>query len=255
MNSSLKKAVILAAGKGTRMKELTAHLPKPMVPVAGMPVLEHIIRGLTAVGIKEFLIITGYKAEAVRSQCGDGSDGKASIHYSQQQVQDGTGRVIELSKDFVANNAFLLSYGDILVSNTTYAAIQENWSKEKLDGILTVKLGEDVRKGAIAIFDDQFNLRELVEKPLEPEIERLRHQFRNFKPWYNAGIYAFRPSIFHYTSKLQKSVRGEYELTDAIRQMASDKLKMRGVVITDYWIDVRDSEALAEADRRLASSE
>ena len=69
-------------------------------------------------------------------------------------------------------------------------------------------------------------------------------------PWYNAGIYTFKPTIFSYVAPLQKSPRGEYELTDAIRAMARDGKKVRAIEIKGYWTDVRDAEALAEANKR-----
>src|SRR5205814_3855130 len=95
------KAVILAAGKGTRMKELTNEVPKPMLPVHGKPILEHIIDGLMGAGIRSFCIITGWRAEAIEEHFGDGSKLGAHIRYARQAVQDGTGKAPELAKDFV----------------------------------------------------------------------------------------------------------------------------------------------------------
>ncbi|MBI4023462.1 MAG: NTP transferase domain-containing protein [Verrucomicrobia bacterium] len=252
-NYPIRKAVLLAAGKGTRMKNLTSELPKPMLPVAGKPALEHILQGLLSAGIREFLIITGYRSQAVQSHFGDGSRWGASVAYMEQVVQDGTGRVVELAREFAGDDAFVLSYGDILVSPNNYPAIQELWSaKQPSDGILAITLGEDVRKGAICIFETDFRLCELIEKPSETEIQQLRRQFGEFKPWYNAGLYVFTPLIFDFTARLQKSARGEYELTDAIRRLARDGRVLRGLPINGYWLDVRDPEALAEANRRFA---
>ncbi len=255
-NSPLKKAVLLAAGKGTRMNKLTADLPKPMIPVAEVPILERILTGLISAGIDKFLIITGYKAKVIQAHFGDGSRWKISIIYQQQKIQNGTGRVVELARDFIGKDPFLLSYGDILVSSNTYASIQKEWTqKVTLDGIITIKLGEDIRQGAVALFDEKFNLCDLVEKPNESEIEKLRLQFGNFKPWYNAGIYVFKPCLFKYIAQLKKSSRGEYELTDAIRQMAQEHLCLHGLVISDYWIDVRDTETLAKAQHHFTNGE
>jgi NDP-sugar pyrophosphorylase family protein len=86
------KAVILAAGKGTRMRELTNDLPKPMLKVKGKPILEHILEGIRAAGIREFCIVTGYKAEMVEAHFGDGACWDARVIYARQTVQDGTGR-------------------------------------------------------------------------------------------------------------------------------------------------------------------
>src|SRR5881396_778141 len=97
------KAVILAAGKGTRMKELTNEVPKPMLRVQGRPILEHIIEGLIATGICEICIVTGWHAEAIESYFGDGTKWGVKICYARQVEQDGTGKAPELAKEFVGS--------------------------------------------------------------------------------------------------------------------------------------------------------
>src|SRR3954470_24544050 len=101
------KAVILAAGKGTRMKELTNELPKPMLRVQGKPILEHILEGILGAGIHDIFIVTGFKAETIESYFGDGSKWKARIAYGRQLVQDGTGKAPELAKAFLGASPFL----------------------------------------------------------------------------------------------------------------------------------------------------
>jgi NDP-sugar pyrophosphorylase family protein len=109
------KAVILAAGKGTRMKELTNEVPKPMLKVEGRPILDHIVRGILSAGVKEIFIVTGYRAETTESYFGDGAKWGAKISYGRQLVQDGTGKAPEVAKEFVGASSFILTYGDILV--------------------------------------------------------------------------------------------------------------------------------------------
>src|SRR4029077_13833392 len=116
----IPKAVILAAGRGTRMRELTAEVPKPMIAVRGKPVLQHIVEGLRHTGVREFLVVVGYRADALQNFFGDGSRHNISIQYATQTVQDGTGRVVDLSRDFVGDRPFVLSYGDILVDPVNY---------------------------------------------------------------------------------------------------------------------------------------
>src|SRR5215470_4318153 len=108
------KAIILAAGKGTRMRELTQELPKPMLKVQGKPILEHIIDGLRTTGIGEFCVITGYRADVIENYFASGSRLGIQISYARQVVQDGTGKAPELAKSFVGADNFLLTYGDIL---------------------------------------------------------------------------------------------------------------------------------------------
>src|SRR5881394_370316 len=95
MTTEIDKAVVLAAGRGTRMRELTSEVPKPMIEVRGKPVLQHIIEGLRNAGIGELLVVVGYRADAVRNFFGDGSGDNVAIQYATQTVQDGTGRVVD----------------------------------------------------------------------------------------------------------------------------------------------------------------
>lgn len=242
------KAVILAAGKGTRMRELTNELPKPMLPVEGRPILEHIVEGLRATGIREFCIITGWKAEVIEAHFGDGSKWGVKMSYARQVVQDGTGKAPEYAKAFVGDSDFLLTYGDILVRPDTYQSMVDRWRGGSFSGLLTVTEGEDVTKGGLNFFDSEFCLTRLVEKPNAAQLEELRSTgwLKPGQPvWYNAGIYIFRPVLFDFTARLQKSPRNEYELTDAITAMVAAKHRIAGVRIQGRWVDVRDPEVLA----------
>ena len=87
MNRPINKAVLLAAGRGTRMRDLTNELPKPMIAVRGKPILQHIIEGLRAAGVTQFLLIVGYRAEIVRETFRDGALFDVSINYATQAVQ------------------------------------------------------------------------------------------------------------------------------------------------------------------------
>jgi dTDP-glucose pyrophosphorylase len=231
--SQVTKAVILAAGRGTRMKELTDELPKPMVRVKGTPILESIVRGLVANGVERILIVVGWRKEVIFDHFGDGSAFGCVIEYVEQIVQDGTGRVVELAKDFAGNDPFILSYGDILVPAASYALLVDC---DSVDGKLTVKIAEDVRKGGAVFIENGF-VSDLIEKPGEGQPT---------SPYYNAGIYAFSPRIFDYTAKLELSPRGEYELTDAIAAQVRDGLKIEAVELVGEWADVRDPEVLRE---------
>ncbi len=245
------KAVILAAGKGMRMKELTNEVPKPMLRVQGKPILEHIIEGIKASGICEFCVITGWRAEVVEEYFGDGSRFGVRIQYARQVVQDGTGKAPELAKSFVDGDDFLLTYGDILVKPETYQRMLARWREGQFSGLLTVTQGQDVTKGGLNFFDDQFCLKRLIEKPSAEQVEQLRREgwLKAGEPvWYNAGIYLFRPVVFDFTAKLQKSPRGEYELTDAISALVADGQRIAGLEIQGRWVDVRDPEVLASLE-------
>jgi len=234
----INQAVIFAAGRGTRMRELTAEVPKPMIEVRGKPVLQHIIEGLRDAGVRELLVIVGYHAETVRNFFGDGSRHDVSIQYATQTVQDGTGRVVQLAKKFVGKSPFILSYGDILVDPVNYKRVAD--LPENTAAIITVTRGEDVTKGGAVFVNDQMELVDLREKSQPGEVK---------SPWYNAGLYAFRPSIFEFTVKLKPSPRGEYELTDAIRDLARSRKKVKALELMGEWADVRDPEILAKLNQ------
>ncbi|HMP82860.1 MAG TPA: sugar phosphate nucleotidyltransferase [Verrucomicrobiota bacterium] len=242
------KAVILAAGKGTRMKELTNEVPKPMLCVQGKPILEHIITGLISAGVREFFIVTGWRAEVIEGFFGDGSKWNVKIAYGRQVVQDGTGKAPEPAKDFVGNSPFILTYGDILVKPETYQQMVKRFGEANFGGVVTVTGSEDVTKGGLFFFDDRFCLKHLVEKPSAAQLDELRNQGwlkSGATAWYNAGIYIFKPVIFDFTARLQKSPRDEYELTDAISAFIAAGQTLAGLQIQGRWVDVRDPEVLA----------
>jgi dTDP-glucose pyrophosphorylase len=246
------KAVILAAGKGTRMRELTNELPKPMLRHQGKPILEHIVAGILAAGIREIFIVTGWHAEVIENHFGDGSKWNARIAFGRQVVQDGTGKAPELAKDFIGDSPFLLTYGDILVPTETYPQMLRRFGEGDFAGVITVTRGENVAKGGLNFFDEQFCLKRLVEKPSPEQLEQLRRDGwlkPNAPVWYNAGIYIFRPSLFDFTARLPKSPRGEYELTDAIGAIVASRQKLAGLEIQGRWVDVRDPETLARLEK------
>ncbi len=250
------KAIILAAGKGTRMRDLTKEIPKPMLPVHGRPILEHIVEGLVAHGIRDLCIVTGWHAETIEEHFKDGSALGARIQYRRQVVQDGTGKAPEVARDFVGNDDFLLTYGDILVHPETYGRMLHRWSEGPFGGLLTVTAGEDVTKGGINFFNERFELTRLVEKPSPAEVELLRSEgwLKPGQPaWYNAGIYVFAPVLFDFTARLQKSPRGEFELTDAISNMVASGHVVAGLEIQGRWVDVRDPEVLASLQQEAAT--
>ena len=221
------------------MRELTADVPKPMIQVRGKPILLHIVEGLQSAGIKNFLIIVGYHGEMVREYFGDGTCFGLRINYTTQTVQDGTGRVVQLARDFAGDDPFILHYGDILIDSQNYKRLVT--LPPETEALITLKGNEDVSKGGAVFVNERMEVTDVREKanPGEPT-----------SSWYNAGVYSFRPTIFEFTAKLQPSPRGEYELTDAIRDLAQSGKKVQAIELEGYWADVRDPEILA----RLNSS-
>ena len=234
MGETVKKAVILAAGRGKRMRELTAAIPKPMVLICGKPVLEYIIDGLRDAGIERVLLVVGYRKQTIIDYFQRGSGFGVQIEYAEQVTQDGTGSAVELAKSFCQDNSFILSYGDILVDRTCYLPLA---NPEDAEILVTVRRMDDVTQGGAVYVNGAFEVVDLREKQPRDEIRT---------PWYNGGIYTFNSSIFSYIARLEKSPRGEYELTDAIRAVAKEGKKVKAIEIKGKWADVRDPEVLAE---------
>lgn len=210
-----------------------------MIQVQGRPILEYIIEGLRDnTSIREFFLITGYRGDIIREHFGNGDKWNVTIGYGHQEILDGTGKAPELAKAWLSGSSFLLSYGDILVNPENYGRMEEAFRE---DGLLTVRRNEELTKGGAVTVDSNFFVTDLVEKP-DPDTVHT--------PWYNAGIYVFTEELFKYTGKLKKSPRGEFELTDAIRQMAHAGLKIKALELDGAWADVRDPEVLAELNRQ-----
>lgn len=232
------KAVILAAGKGTRMNTLTAELPKPMLAVQGKPILQHIIEGLRDhAHVRHFFIIIGYQGDVIKNHFGDGSQWKVSITYGVQEVQNGTGKAPELAAPWIGRERFLLTYSDILIDPSDYGYLHDQFAG---DGVIALKAGEDLSKGGAVVLDTEDWMIDLVEKSTQPPPNS----------YYNAGIYLFTPGIFEYTARLEKSPRGEYELTDALKALTSSGGRIRGVQLRKRWVDVRDPEVLASLNQK-----
>src|SRR4030095_7076090 len=149
--------------------------------------------------------------------------------------QDGTGRVVDLAREFVDQSQFILAYGDILIDPANYKRVVD--LADDVESIISVTRGEDVSKGGAVFVNERMELVDLREKPKPGEPT---------SPWYNAGLYAFRASIFDFTAKLKPSPRGEYELTDAIRDLAHSGKIVKALELTGEWADVRDPEVLAK---------
>ena len=239
----VRKGVILAAGKGTRLKELTRNRPKPMVEINGRPILQYVFDALKGTGIREFLVVTGYYAEMIEQHFGDGSQMGYKLHYVRQTVQNGTATATLLGKDFVGDEPFLLTFGDIITLPDNYTAFVNTYNNVPVDGQLAVYWKEDLSAGAAVYLDDNMWVTDIIEKP--PPGQSMSH-------WMNAGLFIFKPLIFDYLSKVPLSVRGEYELTDAIRMMLKDGHPIRAYELKDFWSDLGTPQALEVFKKMLS---
>lgn len=228
------KAVVLAAGIGKRLRPLTYRRPKPMVYLLNKPILQHVLEGIKEAGFDEILLVTGYKEEVIKGYFKNGEDFGIKIQYITQEKRDGTASAALLARDFVGDSSFLLAFGDIVVPKGTYKKVWELLSKTGATGVMTVNPVEDVSQGAAVVLDRDGWVKDIVEKPTTP-ISNLN----------NSGIFAFKPEIFEFLKRVSLSPRGEYELTDALRELAERRL-LFAHRLEGYWSDVGRPSSLLE---------
>lgn len=230
---AITQGVILAAGRGTRMGEMTDELPKPMLPIRGRPMLEHVLERLAAAGVRRFFVITGYRHETIERHF---AKSPPSIEFSIQDPVDGTGSAARLAERFAGRDPFLLTYGDILCDAAEYARCGEVLGQHPaISAVIAVKAVDDPWRGA-AVYESHGRIERIVEKPAKGT---------STTHWNSAGFYAFRPIIFDYLAQLQPSPRKEYELTSAIEAMLKDGLDLRISPVQGSWRDVGRPEDLA----------
>jgi UDP-N-acetylglucosamine diphosphorylase / glucose-1-phosphate thymidylyltransferase / UDP-N-acetylgalactosamine diphosphorylase / glucosamine-1-phosphate N-acetyltransferase / galactosamine-1-phosphate N-acetyltransferase len=236
-------AVVLAAGKGTRMGELTRTIPKPLVPVAGVPSLERIILGLKSAGFSEFVIVTGYLGSQVREYFASGDKLGVKIVYVHQEVQEGTARALLLCREACDSNDLLLTFADIITSAENYKRIRESFYRYNCDVIGGIRRVDDPHKGAAVYLDKGWNILRMIEKP---------PRGTSTTPWNHAGMYCFNSEIFKYLKEIQPSPRGEYEIADAVTQMIADGKTVKAIELTSYWNDLATPEDVQAAEGFLA---
>ncbi len=241
----VRDAVILAAGRGTRMKGLTEDMPKPMLPVAGRPLLEHIVGALRHAGIERFVFVTGYHAEKIEDHFGDGSKLGVHVSYRRQEVRDGTARALLLGREGVGDRPFLLAWGDILTERSNYPRLLSRFGELGADGMLSVNWVDDPYRGAAVYVDDAMRIEKIVEKP--PPKTATTH-------WNNAGIGVFGPEMFGYAADVKPSSRGEYEIPDAISAMIADRRAIYAFALEGFWSDVGTPEDLERAEALLSGA-
>lgn len=235
------KAVILAAGEGVRLQPLTSTRPKHLIKLCGKPLLEHCLNALKAAGINDALIIVHYMRDVIRRYFGDGEKFGLKIEYKEQKGVLGTGNAVSLADSYV-NNDFLVVYGDLLFTAEAVKNVVASHLMEKpavTMAVIPVENPEDY--GIVELKDEKYVMR-VVEKP------RRETAPSNLA---NAGIYIFSTEIFEKIGKIKASIRGEWEITDAISLLAREKNVLSVKIPKDGWIDIGKPWDLLEANRWL----
>ena len=236
--------MVLAAGRGTRMGALTDDVPKPMLPVDGRPMLEHIVHRLQSAGIQEVLLVVGYRRESIMDHFGQPAF--TGISFAVQETVNGTAAAVKLGRAFAADEPFLLTFGDILTGAENFRGIGERLLRDNAAAVVGVKFVDDPWQGAAVYADDAGVVSKIVEKPARGT---------STTHWNSAGLYAFAPGIFEEIDRVPKSERGEYEITTAIEQLIERRSRVCLFDMQGAWRDVGRPEDLTSAARVLAESE
>ncbi len=231
------KALVLAAGKGIRMLPVTEEFPKAMVEVAGKPILERILDMLGDAGIDEIVIVVGYKREQIMEYFGNEFKGM-KIDYAIQEKQLGTAHAIGMAKPFMQDD-FISVNGDVLFEPSL---IKELVKKNGYDAIMVGRKVQDIsRFGALEI-ENGF-VRKIIEKPKPGETKS------NIA---NLAAYKFSEKIFDAIERTPiNPVRKEYEITDSLKIMLNEGVKIACLLYDGLWIDISNAQDLEEANRVL----
>lgn len=232
------KAVILAAGKGTRMKEITQTIPKPMALIHGKPMLEYIVHYIKNAGITDIGVVVGYKQSVVEEYFADGRAFDVSITYIVQDQQNGTGAALNCARDFASDAPFFFSFGDVITPQDNYPGMKHYYEKSGCDTLLGLNSVDDPYRGAAVYLDSDNNILKMVEKPPKGT---------STTDLNNAGIMILNKDVFEFTSQLTLSPRGEYELTDVFGMIRNEGRTLKGYRLSGYWKDVGTPEDLDEA--------
>lgn len=217
------KAWVLSAGEGTRMRPLTANLPKPLLPVAGKPFLEHTIEALRDAGVREMSVLIGWQGRRVKEAFGHGDRLGVRIDYEEQNERLGTAHAVGLARGHIDGD-FLSVNGDVVVSADAMRGLVDFHHKV---GTTVMAVAEVENPSAFGVVElDGDRVIALEEKPRAPKSKLI-----------NAGVYIFADDVFGLIDQTPKSPRGEYEITDTIRGLMK-KENVHGYRLPDPWIDV-----------------
>lgn len=234
------KAIILAAGKGTRLRPVTLTMPKPLVPVANKPLIEYSIGILKHAGLTDIGIVVDDLNSPVCQQLGDGAKLGVNLEYVVQAQQLGLAHAVSLCRDFLGDGPFGMFLGDnIYQDNLTQ--FFDNFRNSDAEAALALGEVPDPSRFGIAEVKDGLVTR-VVEKPPNPTSNLAI-----------SGVYLFRESIWQAISSIKPSKRNELEITDAIQWLIEQGKKVQPYVVQGWWIDAGKPDAIMHANQFVLS--
>ena len=222
------KAVIMAGGEGTRLRPLTSNQPKPMMPVANRPMMEHVVELLKRHGFHEIVVTVAFQANAIRTYFGDGSEFGVRMVYATEENPLGTAGSVRNAMDELTE-PFLVISGDV-VTDIDLRAIVDFHGEKKALATIGLKSMDNPLEFGIVITREDGSIERFLEKPTWGQV---------FSDTINTGIYVLQPEIFDY---IQPDKPVDFS-SDVFPRLLDDGLPVFGYVADGYWEDVGTLDA------------
>lgn len=233
------KAVVLAAGEGTRLRPLTEDKPKGMVEVAGKPILTHCFEQLIDLGAEELLVVVGYKKQVIINHFEDEFEG-VPITYAHQREQNGLAHALLTVEEHIGGD-FMLMLGDNIFEANLKDVVNRQ-QEDRADAAFLVEEvpWEEASRYGVCDTNKYGEITEVVEKPEDPPSNLVM-----------TGFYTFSPAIFHACHLVQPSNRGEYEISDAVDLLIHSGRTIDAIRMDGWRNDIGYPEDRDEAEARL----
>ncbi|OEU89513.1 mannose-1-phosphate guanyltransferase [Streptomyces oceani] len=227
------KAVVMAGGEGTRLRPMTASMPKPLLPVANRPIMEHVLRLLKRHGLTETVVTVQFLASLVRNYFGDGEELGMELTYANEEKPLGTAGSVKNAEEALRDDSFLVISGDALTDFDLSDLVRFHRSH---DGLVTVCLTRvpDPLEFGITIVDERGRVERFLEKPTWGQV---------FSDTVNTGIYVMDPGVFDY---VEADVSVDWS-GDVFPQLMKEGKPIYGYVAEGYWEDVGTHESYVKA--------
>ncbi|GAC1340914.1 MAG: mannose-1-phosphate guanyltransferase [Candidatus Dormibacteria bacterium] len=227
------KAVLMAGGEGARLRPLTSRRPKPLVPVAGTPVIEHTLTLLREHGIHEVVITLQYLGAEIRNRLGDGSDHEMSIEYVVEESPLGTAGSVRNAADLL-DDTFLVISGDALTDIDLGWALREHHERGAQATVILKAVSNPLEYGVV-VTDPDGAVRRFLEKPSWGEV---------FSDHANTGIYVVEPEILH---RIKPGRPADWS-RDVFPGMLRRRERLYGIVAEGYWLDIGNTLSYLQAN-------
>ena len=237
------KGIILHGGHGTRLRPLTHTGPKQLLPIANKPMSEYCVEAIRNCGITDIaIIIGGIGSNKVKEYYGDGSKFNVKISYIEQDEPKGIAHAINLCKNFVGNEKFLVFLGDNIIQKSISTISQKFESSNDDALVLLCEVSNPERFGIADVKENK--IIKIIEKPKNPPTNLAV-----------TGIYFLTTKFFDIFSRLKPSWRNELEITDALQMMLEEDNIVNFEMITDYWKDTGTPDDIIHANGEVLRKE